>query len=165
MRYALIRKMDVSNGLGVGVSLFVQGCRSHCKGCFNPETWSFDGGKEWGEEAKNKFFELMDKEYVVRVSILGGEPLEPENIDSVYELIVEIRDKFPNKKIWLYTGREFESLTEKELNVARQCDVLVDGAFVEELKDVSLAFKGSTNQRLISIQETLKQNKIVLYNN
>lgn len=165
MRYALIRKMDVSNGLGVGISLFVQGCRAHCNGCFNPETWNFNGGKEWNEEVKNKFFELIDKEYVARVSILGGEPLEPENIDSVYELIVEVRDRFPDKKIWLYTGREFESLTKKELNVVKQCDVLVDGAFVEELKDISLAFKGSTNQQVIDVQESLKQNKIVLYNN
>lgn len=165
MRYALIRGMDISNGLGVGVSLFVQGCRAHCNGCFNTETWSFSGGKEWNGEVEERFLTLANKEYITRISILGGEPLEPENIDSVYELIVEIRDKFPNKKIWLYTGREFESLTEKELNVVKQCDVLVDGAFVKELKDISLAFKGSTNQCIIDIQETLKQNKIVLYNN
>lgn len=165
MRYAEAIPFDVCNGKGCGTSLFVQGCRQRCKGCFNPQAWGFNWGKEWNNEVKDRFLEIVSKPYIKRISILGGEPLEPENIDSVYELIVEIKDKFPNKKIWLYTGREFESLTEKELDVVRQCDVLVDGAFVEELKDVSLAFKGSTNQRLISIQETLKQNKIVLYNN
>lgn len=163
MRYALIRKMDISNGLGVGVSLFVQGCRSHCKGCFNSETWSFNGGEEWDNEAKKKFLELANKEYVTRISILGGEPLEPENIDDVHELTIEIRDKFPSKKIWFYTGREFESLTEKELDVVGLCDVLVDGAFVEELKDISLAFRGSSNQRLIDVPKTLEKNEIVLY--
>lgn len=163
MRYALIRKMDVSNGYGIGVSLFVQGCRQHCKNCFNPETWSFSGGKLWTNEAKNKLIELASAPYITRVSILGGEPLETENLNELYELIMEIRDKLPEKKIWLYTGKKIESLADDEYKIVNQCDVVVDGEYVDDLKDIRAPFYGSSNQRIISVQESLKQNKIVLY--
>ena len=104
MRYALMREMDISNGKGIGVSLFVQGCPIHCKGCFNQNIWNFEGGKEWTEEVKNKFFGLIDKPYIKRISLLGGEPLVYENLPDIYNLIKEIKSKFPNKDIWLYTG-------------------------------------------------------------
>lgn len=165
MRYAQVVPFDVCNGKGCGTSLFVQGCGIRCVGCFNAEAWDFDGGKEWNDDVKDKFLDIVSKHYIKRVSILGGEPLEEKNIDGVYDLIVEIQEKYPEKIIWLYTGKKYESLTSKERSVVDKCDVVVDGAYVEALKDVSLAFRGSLNQRLIDAKKTLEQNKIVLYNN
>lgn len=110
MRYAQIRSMDISNGEGVGVSLFVQGCPFHCKNCFNSETWDFNGGKEWTEKTKNKFMELIDRPYIKRVSFLGGECLAEQNLDEVLKLIQEIRISFPEKTIWLYTGFEWDQI-------------------------------------------------------
>lgn len=165
MRYALIRKMDISNGPGVGVSLFVQGCHLHCKGCFNSIAWDFNGGKEWNDDVKQKFLELASRPYIKRISILGGEPLSYENVFDVYELIVEIKNKLPDKVIWLYTGYLFEYVINNQFSrkVLELCDVVVDDRYVEELKDISLPWCGSSNQRVIDVQETLKQNKIVLY--
>lgn len=165
MRYALIRKMDISNGPGVGVSLFVQGCHLHCKGCFNSIAWDFNGGKEWNDDVKQKFLELASRPYIKRISILGGEPLSCENVFDIYELIVKIRDKLPDKVIWLYTGYRFEDVIDSLPNrrVLELCDVVVDGRYVEELKDISLSWCGSSNQRVIDMQETLKQHQIVLY--
>lgn len=181
MRYALIRKMDVSNGSGIGVSLFVQGCRFHCKNCFNPETWSFNGGKEWTDDSKNKFLELASEPYIVRISILGGEPLEEENVYDVLSLLNEIKIKFPNKKIWMYTGFTWsqifkpavldvvdvdrDNIIKARKNVASMCDVLVDGKYVDELNNISLKWCGSSNQNVIDVQKTLATDKIVLYNN
>ena len=165
MRYALIRKMDISNGPGVGVSLFVQGCHLHCKGCFNSIAWDFNGGKEWNDDVKQKFLELASRPYIKRISILGGEPLSYENVFDIYELIVEIKNKLPDKVIWLYTGYLFEYVINNQFSrkVLELCDVVVDDRYVEELKDISLPWCGSSNQRVIDVQETLKQNKIVLY--
>lgn len=173
MRYALIREMDVSNGEGIGVSLFVQGCHFHCKGCFNQETWDFNGGKEWNEEIKNKFLQLIDKPFIIRISFLGGEPLAYENLPDIYDLIKEIKTKFPNKDIWIYTGYEL-SIGDFDTSVdicwdngllrnfiLAMCDVVVDGPFIKEQRDLTLKFAGSKNQRLIDVKETLKQNKIV----
>lgn len=165
MRYALIRKMDISNGPGVGVSLFVQGCHLRCKGCFNSTAWDFNGGKEWNDDVKQKFLELASKPYIKRISILGGEPLSPENSYDLYELITEIKNKLPDKVIWLYTGYLFEYAINNQSNrkILELCDVVVDDRYVEELKDIGLPWCGSSNQRVIDVQETLKQNKIVLY--
>lgn len=165
MRYAQIRNMDISNGENLGVSLFVQGCRFQCKNCFNKETWDFNGGREWTKEVENKFFELIDRPYIKRVSILGGEPLADENVSDVLGLILKLKDKFPNKDIWLYTGYTFESISNNPLRkrIIEMCDVLVDGKYIDELKDLTLRFCGSKNQRLIDVQKTLKENKIVLY--
>ena len=162
MRYAQIRNMDISNGEHIGVSLFVQGCRFCCKGCFNKETWDFNGGKEWTQEVEDKFFDLINRPYIKRVSILGGEPLADGNKLVVLDLIKKIKDKYPNKSIWLYTGYTLEEIS--SLNNLRYIDVLVDGRYIEEQKDLTLKFRGSKNQRLIDIQKTLKENKIVLYN-
>lgn len=165
MRYALIRKMDISNGDGIGVSLFVQGCHAHCKNCFNPETWSFNGGEEWTNETKEKFFELASKEYVTRISILGGEPFDPENLYDVIDILKEIKDRFPDKSVWLYTGNLIEYVLNCDMKKALPyIDVLVDGKYIDELSDVSLTLYGSTNQRVIDVQKTLKNGDIVLYN-
>lgn len=158
MRYAQIRSMDISNGEGIGVSLFVQGCHFHCKECFNPETWSFDGGKEWTEHTEEYFLALMDKPYIKRVSILGGEPLAPENYKTVLELCSKIKQKYPNKQIWIYTGYKYEDL---DFSLSLDIDVLVDGQFEIDNKDLNLRFCGSSNQRIINVPETIKQNKIV----
>ena len=186
MRYASIRSLDISNGEGVGVSLFVQGCPFHCKNCFNSETWNFNGGKEWTEKTKNKFMELIDKPYIKRVSFLGGECLADQNLDGVLDLIKEIRISFPEKTIWLYTGfcwndimcsfaglqadcvvldkKDIEVL-EKRRKIISNVDVLVDGEYIDEQKDLTLKWCGSKNQHVINVKQSLAQNKIILYCN
>lgn len=177
MRYASMRNLDISNGEGVGVSLFVQGCPFHCKNCFNSETWDFNGGKEWTEKTKNKFMELIDRPYIKRVSFLGGECLAEQNLDGVLDLIKEIRTSFPEKTIWLYTGYSYSDifrgqsscLSQEGLNnfkrreIIKLCNIVVDGEYIDEQKDLTLKFRGSKNQRVIDIQQTLKQGKVVLY--
>ena len=175
MHYALIRKMDISNGTGIGVSLFVQGCHLHCKGCFNQEAWDFNGGKEWTDEIKNKFLQLIDKPFVVRISILGGEPLAYQNLPDVYNLIKEIKVKFPKKDIWLYTGytlaiNNFDTTVDicwdnglLRNYILAMCDIVVDGPYIEEQRDLTLPFRGSKNQRIIDVKKTIAQHKIVLY--
>lgn len=214
MRYASIRNLDISNGEGVGVSLFVQGCDRHCFNCFNSETWDFNGGKEWTEETKNKFMELIDRPYIRRISILGGEPLAEQNLDDVLSLIKEIREKYPisqnpnsenigksrvledensneirislpEKTIWLYTGFRWnyimnyqpvetddfdyieesynDGLMEKRKRIISLCDVVIDGEYIDEQKDLTLAYRGSKNQHVIDVKQSLAQNKMVLY--
>ena len=152
MRIADIQEFDVNNGEGVGCSLFVQGCHFHCKNCFNQSTWDFNGGNKWTESTKKKFIKFVKKPYITRVSILGGEPLADENIQDVYDLIKQIPS---DKKIWLYTGYTWENMDFIRRLVANSVDVLVDGQFVDELKDMTLPFRGSSNQRLIDIKKTL----------
>ena len=162
MRYALIREMDVSNGRGVGISLFVQGCHFHCKGCFNPETWDFNSGKEWTKEVEDRFITLAKRPYVHRISILGGEPLADENIADVLKLITRIKNEFGyNRSIWLYTGYRLEDILENSsknssahdrLLAVSLVDCLVDGQFELDKQDTlnkEIVFAGSTNQRII----------------
>ena len=212
MRYASIRNLDISNGANIGVALFVQGCdrNPHCKNCFNSETWDFNGGKEWTEETKNKFMELIDRPYIKRISILGGEPLAEQNLDGVLSLIKEIREKypisqnpnsenigksrvledenskeirnsFPNKTIWLYTGYKFEQIKDAFIEskkwlqaswkhsaiirweIISNVDVLVDGEYIDEHKDLTLKWCGSRNQHVIDVKQSMAQNKMVLY--
>lgn len=183
MRYAQIRSMDISNGEGVGVSLFVQGCDRHCFNCFNSETWDFNGGKEWTEETKNKFIKLIDRPYIKRVSFLGGECLAEQNLDEVLNLTQQIRISYPEKTIWLYTGFEWNSLMSKicqptfpdkdferiiEIHKKRKeiisnVDVLVDGEYIDEQKDLTLKWCGSRNQHVIDVKQSIAQNKMVLY--
>lgn len=214
MNYASIRKMDISNGEGVGVALFVQGCHFHCYNCFNFETWDFNGGKRWTDEVKNKFLDLINKPYIKRVSILGGEPLANENVESILNLVKEIRKRYPKsqktaknimnivnngyknsniynknqdeirlsfqqKTIWVYSGYLWEQVMNPvvtdDLNpnrdkiikmrqdIIKQCDVFVDGRYVDELRDVTLHWAGSSNQRVIDVQKTLQSKEIVLY--
>lgn len=192
MRYSSMRNLDISNGEGVGVSLFVQGCPFHCKNCFNSDTWDFNGGKEWTEKTKNKFLELIDRPYIKRVSFLGGECLAEQNLDGVLNLIKEIRISFPEKTIWLYTGYKLELLNEKIYNCTKQirtvshfypiqnknefaenqlkrseviklCNIVVDGEYIDAQRNLSKKWAGSDNQRVIDVEQSLAQNKIVLY--
>ena len=162
MRYHKIRKMDISNGPGVRVSIFMQGCEFHCNNCFNPETWDFKDGEEFNEDTINKVLKLSDKDYIVGLSILGGEPMHPKNIEGTTLLAKAFKEKYPNKNIWVWSGYLFDKdLKDKE--VLKYIDVLVDGRFVESLADPTLKWKGSSNQRVIDVQKSLKQNQIVLF--
>ena len=176
MNYASIREMDISNGEGVGVALFVQGCHFHCYNCFNTETWDFNGGNE---DIKEKFLKLIDKPYIKRVTILGGEPLANENLKAVLSLTKEIRILYPDKTIWIYSGytwnqimhpvitNDFNPARDKLIKMRKEivanCDVLIDGRYVDELRDITLHWRGSSNQRVIDIQKTLKSNLIISY--
>ena len=158
MRYNLIRKMDISNGPGVRVSIFMQGCNFHCKNCFNPETWDFEGGQEFTEDTINKVLELSDKKEVKGLSILGGEPMHPTNIEGTTKLAKAFKEKYPEKNIWAWSGFKYEDI--KNNDVFNYIDVLVDGQYKDELHDPTLKWKGSSNQRVIDIKESKKQNKV-----
>ena len=157
MRYAQIRNMDVSNGIGIGVALFVQGCHFHCDNCFNKNTWNFNEGLEWTPPIENDFLNIIDKPYIKRISFLGGEPLAPENKEDVLSLINKCKQLYPNKKIWVWTGYIFDNLPKPILN---NIDYLVDGPYIDSLRDYKLKFRGSSNQRIIDVQETLKTGNI-----
>ena len=150
MNYGIIRKVDVANGLGVRVSLFVSGCRNHCKGCFNPETWDFRYGKPFTEETENEIIEALRPSWIQGLSILGGDPFEPENERELIPFLRRVRKELPEKDIWIYSGYTFEELEGREL--LRYADVLVDGPFIEDMKDAGLAFRGSRNQRIIRME-------------
>lgn len=177
MNYHKIEKTSVANGTGIRVVLWVSGCSLHCKGCHNPETWSLNSGKLFDEEAKNELFEALDKPYIQGITFSGGHPLEDENVEAIYILIKEIKKIFPTKDIWLYTGYTLEQIfpviVTDDFSLSRMykqeiiemCDIVVDGKYIEELKDITLKWKGSSNQRVIDVKESLKENKIVLYNN
>lgn len=139
IRYAQIRSLDLSNGEGIGVALFVQGCNFHCKNCFNPETWDFNGGKEWTQEVKNKFLELANRPYIKRISILGGEPLADENIDDVLDLVNKIRHSLPKKTIWLYTGYTlfFNKVCRENVLSAKTNDYTLDPAIPTVIREKS----------------------------
>lgn len=160
MRYARIDYPEAVNGLGFGVSLFTQGCRFHCKNCFNSELWNYDGGNLWTKENENEIIGLLNQSGIARLSILGGEPLSPENIDDLTSLLKRVKKELPNKRIWLYSGFEYDKI---DLELIKYVDVLVDGKFVEELKDYTLKFRGSKNQRLVNVQKSLQANKIILW--
>lgn len=214
IRYAQIRSLDLSNGEGIGVALFVQGCHFKCKGCFNPETWDFSSGKEWTEEIKEKFLGLVDRPYIKRVSLLGGECLAEENLDNVLDLVTEINKRYnttqdrvyvtdknnniltgfpheicllsPQKSIWLYTGYTWEDIMNyitpfnnvittsndeilydyqmwKRQEIIKRCNVLIDGQYIDSQRDIALSYRGSSNQRLIDIQQSLQKGEIVLW--
>ena len=213
IHYASIRNLDISNGEGIGVALFVQGCHFHCYNCFNTETWDFNGGKEWTPEVKEKFLELIDKPYIKRVSILGGEPLADENLDDVLDLVTEINKRynfqkadsanpckigvsedknadeirllFPNKSIWIYTGYTLDEIfkndlsipafymfdytgnnfsnNEKRKRIISQCNVIVDGRYIDSQRNPSKKFAGSDNQRVIDIKQSLQKGEVILW--
>ena len=177
MRYAAVRHFDITNGEGVGISLFVQGCNFHCYQCFNPETWDFNLGKEWTEDVEEKFLSLAGRDYIKRISILGGSPLCQENAYDISQLVTKLKHKYPDKQIWVFTGYTWENLISPvivdELSftiwkesidiVLHNIDVLVDGQFIYDKRDLSLAFRGSSNQRIIDVKETLKRGEVVLW--
>lgn len=163
MNYGAIKKNDIANGVGVRVSLFVSGCRHRCKNCFNKETWNFDYGRKFTEQTAEEIIAALNNSYVNGFSLLGGEPFEPENQPEVLSLLKRIRQTFPEKDIWCYTGFLTEDLLNgKSREILSYIDVLVDGKFVEELKDASLLFRGSSNQRIIDVKKSLTENKPVL---
>ena len=160
MRYAKIRKMDVSNGPGIRVSLFVQGCTFNCKNCFNPETHDFNGGEEFTAETLQELLKLCEKDFIVGFSILGGEPMHPKNIKEVTLIAKKFKEKFPHKDLWIWTGFLYENLREQE--IMNYLDVLVDGQYVDELHDFTLQWRGSANQRVIDIKQSQMKNKLIL---
>ena len=160
MRYNLIRKMDISNGPGVRVSIFMQGCAFHCKNCFNPNTWDFNAGQEFNQKTIDEVLDLCKEGHIKGLSILGGEPMHPNNIEGTTKLAKAFKEKYPDKSIWAWSGFKFdEGLKDKE--VMNYIDVLVDGQYKDELHDFTLKWRGSSNQRVIDVQESLKENKVV----
>lgn len=160
MRYSQIRSMDVADGPGIRVSLFVQGCHFHCPECFNESTWDFNCGKDFTQKEFDRLMELSGKSHVAGLSVLGGEPLTPENIDAVITICKKFKELYPNKNIWLWSGYLFENVINKD--IFKYIDVMVDGQFKLELKNLSLKYCGSENQRVINVPESLKSNTVVL---
>lgn len=169
MKYAAIKKCDVANGPGVRVSVFVSGCNHHCKGCFNEKAWDFNYGEDFTDEIIDKVLNDMNKDYISGLSLLGGEPFEIENQKGLVKLVKRVKEKFPNKTIWCYTGFDYEkdimnnmynkfSETKELIN---SIDVLVDGKFELDKRNLNLKFRGSENQRLIDVKKSMKENKII----
>lgn len=172
MNYGEIKKNDIANGEGVRTSLFVSGCRHHCKNCFNKQTWDFSFGVPFTKKTMEEIFDSCSPAWVNGLSLLGGEPFEPENQKVLLPFLIMFKEKFPNKDIWCYSGFTFEEITGKiksraytdiSTEMLSLIDILVDGRFVEEKKDISLVFRGSSNQRVIDIKKSLKENEIILY--
>lgn len=177
MNYSAIKNCDIANGEGVRVSLFVSGCNHHCKGCFNKETWDFNHGEPFTNKTITEIIEMLKPDYINGLTILGGEPLDPKNIVEVYRLIISVRNTYGDTKtIWVYTGYTWEELLDRSKNcyIESECrygadavishlldniDVLVDGRFIEEEKDISLVFKGSKNQRIIDCKKSIENSK------
>lgn len=161
MKYAQIREMDVTNGNGIGVALFTQGCPYHCKNCFNPETWDFNKGTDWTKETENKIIELLKPEYITRLTILGGEPLIERNIEPLTALLKRVKDIYPDKQVWLYTGGDFEVLEGLYEEIFQYIDILIDGRYIDDLRDYKLKWRGSSNQRIIDVQASLKSGYVI----
>lgn len=171
MNYSTIKKHDIANGPGVRVSLFVSGCTHHCPGCFNPETWDFNYGQPFDSDVINEILEALQPSYIHGFSLLGGEPFEYKNQLGLLPLLKEIRQRFPDKDIWCYTGYDFErdildDMAKKwseTYEMISLIDILVDGKFIEAKKDLALRFRGSSNQRIIKVPESLEKNKVILW--
>ncbi len=169
MNYASIKNCDVANGIGVRVSLFVSGCTHMCKGCFNEEAWDFNYGEKFDEIAQEKVLKLLKPNYISGLTLLGGEPMFPSNQLGLLPFIKKYKEMYPDKSLWCYSGYTYEEIQEmiKELPYTKELlsyfDVLVDGRFVEELKDIRLRFRGSSNQRIIDMKKTLQLNEIVMW--
>lgn len=175
MNYHKIEKNSIANGIGVRVVLWTSGCTIHCKGCHNPETWDFDSGKPFDGNAKQELFESLDKPYIQGITFSGGNPLEYNNLPYIYDIIKEIKEKYPDKDIWLYTGytlniNNFDTTVDIGWDngllrnyILAMCDVVVDGEYIEEERDITLPFCGSRNQRIIDVKKTKKNGEITLW--
>lgn len=164
MNYGAIKNLDIANGPGCRVSLFVSGCRNRCKGCFQPETWDFDYGQEFTDETLQELLTMLDDPHVAGLSILGGDPFEPENRDAVFDICYAVRTRFGDTKtIWVWTGYDFIEDGLLYLPVALYIDVLVDGPFIEEERDLSLFYRGSRNQRVIDVKRSLYHGCAIRY--
>jgi anaerobic ribonucleoside-triphosphate reductase activating protein len=173
MNYGAIKWTDIANGEGVRISLFVSGCTHHCKNCFNEVAWDFSYGEPFDKKIQDKILEELSLGYIAGLSLLGGEPLEPQNQEALFPFVKKVKQLYPQKPIWCYTGfvldetsgalREIHKNTPATKTLISMFDVLVDGAYVEELKDIRLKFRGSSNQRVIDVQKTLQKSEVVLY--
>lgn len=171
MNYCNVKNCDIANGVGVRVSLFVSGCRNRCKNCFQPETWDFNYGKPFDEQTEEKLLKMLAPSYINGLTVLGGEPMEPENQRALLPFLKKVKAAYPQKTIWLYTGFTLEELrspdcrahTEYTEEILKLLTVLVDGRFVEEKKNISLRFRGSENQRLIDVAATLAAGSVTLW--
>ncbi len=163
MRYNKIRKMDIADGPGVRVSIFTQGCAFNCKNCFNPETHDFTAGKEFTDETLNKILDLCGNENIEGLSILGGEPMHPNNIEGTTKLAKAFKEKYPNKTLWAWSGFKFDEYI-KDKEVSNYLDVVVDGQYVDALRDPKLHWKGSANQRVIDVQKSKQAGDVILFN-
>ncbi len=173
MHYSTIKDCDIANGIGVRITLFVSGCTNHCKNCFQPQTWDFDFGEPFTEETEEKLLEMLRPDYISGLTLLGGEPMEPQNQRALVPFLKKVRKAYPNKNIWCFTGFTYEVLktdgshprcevTDEMLSLI---DVLVDGKYVDELKDLTLQFRGSSNQRLIDMVKTRENGEVTLLPN
>lgn len=158
MRYNKIRRTDISNGPGIRVSIFMQGCTFKCKGCFNPETHDFKGGHEFNDDTINKIITLASPNHIKGLSILGGEPMHPKNIDGTLKLVKEFKNKYPKKDVWVWSGFNYEDLSLK--HDLSDIDVLIDGQYKMDLYNPTLKYRGSSNQRVIDIKKTIKNKKV-----
>ena len=171
MHYGEIKKCDIANGEGVRVSLFVSGCTHHCPGCFNQDTWDFSYGKEYTDETEQEIIEALSPDYINGLSLLGGEPFEPQNQKVLVQLLRKVREQYPQKTIWCYSGYLFdrELLSESRARceytdeMLSMIDILVDGRFVEKLKDIRLVFRGSSNQRIVDVKKSLNNGEVILW--
>lgn len=171
MNYSVIKKCDIANGLGVRVTLFVSGCTNHCPGCFQPQTWDFDFGQPFDRAAENGIFGELDKPYIRGLTVLGGEPFEPENQRALLPFLQKVREKYPQKDIWCFSGFTWEELRTDGSHPRCECtdgmlsclDVLVEGRFVEAEKDISLRFRGSRNQRILDVPRSLRSGAPVFW--
>ncbi len=168
MNYSAIKNYDIANGLGVRVTLFVSGCTHHCEGCFNEETWSFSSGKPFTKETEDEIIKLLSPDYIKGLTLLGGEPMEKVNQAALYPFVKRVKETYPDKNIWCYSGYTLDEITKGRAHMDVTdallgfIDVLVDGEFKKELYSIALKFRGSSNQRVIDLKETLKQGKTVL---
>lgn len=164
MNYAQIRKFDVANGIGIRSTLFVSGCEHRCNGCFNQDYWDYRYGETWSKEAFDKLVGYVGLPQVKGISLLGGEPFAPSNAIELARLAEHIKEMYPSKDIWVWSGYTFEQLIKNpvQLELLQYCDTLVDGKFIAELKDLKLRFRGSSNQRIIDVLASLKEGKVIL---
>ena len=171
MNYAGIKYCDIANGLGCRTVLFVSGCRNHCEGCFQPQTWDFGYGEPFDEKVQKEVLDSLEPYYIQGLTLLGGEPMEPENQKALLPFVKKVKERYPNKNIWAFTGYIYDQdlvsggrkHTEDTDELLSLIDVLVDGPFRQEQKDISLKFRGSTNQRILDLQKTRKSVKIEIY--
>lgn len=172
MNYCAIKDCDIANGTGVRVSLFVSGCTNHCEHCFQPETWDFNYGEPFTAETEDRIFEMLDRPYISGLSLLGGEPFEPENQPALLGFVKKVKNRFPKKSIWAFSGFRYDDEITKPgaypncdatEELLKNIDVLVDGRFVEKLKDISLKFRGSSNQRIIDLNKTRESGSLTLW--
>ena len=165
MNYEKIDKCSVSNGVGVRTVLWVSGCDIRCRNCHNPQTWDFNSGIPFTEETMQEILYDLSKPYIKGLTLSGGHPLDPHNAPKVLEIVKRVKMVFPNKDIWIYSGYEWENIIKDEIlrEILKYTDVLVDGAYIDELRDISLPFRGSSNQRIIDIEKSLTENKVILW--